>query len=348
MTTFNFYNKANNVKETYIPNNITSNKRFVNICKADQPTLKRRLVKELRSKLGRRNVFVGDGYIYGRGNVPVLVTAHMDTVHDVTCYEFHEEDGVIKSPQGIGGDDRCGIYMILELLRRGIKPFVLFCEDEEIGGVGSNKFCGTPYIEELKELKYFIELDRANANDAVYYDCGNEEFKNFISETIGYKEAYGSFSDISHLSPATDVASVNLSCGYYKAHTTDEYVVLSEMENTLNKVAILLMLDYSEIKGFDYQEEKYTKWLGRYSSYSSYYDDDYDEYFFRDIYGDDEDIKTHCFWVHYIPYREDGNMEIVYEEVETNSVNYEEAVGKFLMCHEMLCYTDIVDVELLD
>ena len=311
---FDFNTKA----KDYIPNNKTTNKTFVDICKRNQKSLKRYLVGKLEKTY--ENVSVGDGYIFTKGDIPVLLTAHMDTVHKECVKEFHEENGIIKSPQGIGGDDRCGIYMILKLIERGYKPSVLFCEDEEIGGVGSNKFVKTELIEELKACKYLIELDRANSNDAVYYDCGNNEFKAFISETIGYKEAIGSFSDISHLSPACDRASVNLSCGYYKAHTTDEYVVLSEMENTINKVAELLSIDYSKMEAFDYQAC---------FDYSSFYD----------FYGYSDEGEYEIDFIN-----EDKTLDI--ETVEAKS--YEEAVGMFLITHPNLTYQHITDCYIID
>lgn len=314
--------KLNNIKD-YTPNNFTTNKEFVEICKRPQASLKRYLVGKLKETY--ENVLIGDGYIFTKGDIPILLTAHMDTVHEVTVREFHEEDGILKSPQGIGGDDRCGIYMILKLIEKGFKPYIVFCEDEEIGGVGSNKFVRTELIEELKDCKYFIELDRANSEDAVYYDCGNKEFKEFISEVTGYKEAYGSFSDISHLSPACDRASVNLSCGYYKAHTTDEYVVLSEMENTINKVAELLSIDYTEMETFDYQDD--------FLNYGSLYDD---------FYG-------------YSGYSGEGEYEIDFinenktSDIETvEARSYEEAVGVFLIAHPNLTYQHIIDCYIID
>ena len=48
------------------------------------------------------------GFLYAEGTVPVLLVAHLDTVHrtqpETICYSA---DGtVMMSPQGIGGDDR--------------------------------------------------------------------------------------------------------------------------------------------------------------------------------------------------------------------------------------------------
>ena len=246
-------------------------KEFGKLCKMTQKKLKKHLNSQLNTYFD--NVINEDGYLYAKGDIPILLTAHMDTVHKVTCRKYYvattkQGETAIGSKDGIGGDDRCGIYMILRLLAKGYKPSILFCEDEEVGGVGSNKFWKSKWIDDVKELNYMIELDRANANDAVFYECGNQDFIKFILETTGYKKAYGTFSDISHLSPATDIASVNLSCGYYNAHTTQEYVVMSEMENTIKVVEKLLE---TESEQYDYQEED--RWS--YYSTNGYFSDGY-------------------------------------------------------------------------
>ena len=45
----------------------------------------------------------------------------------------------MMSPQGIGGDDRAGVYMILRLIQ-DLHCHVLFCEAEETGGHGAKAF----------------------------------------------------------------------------------------------------------------------------------------------------------------------------------------------------------------
>ena len=257
------YNLKGRKNETEYP-------KFIDLCKHTQNELKIILGTELL-EAGYNEVVTGDGYVYAKGTVPVLLTAHMDTVHRELIKDFYEyfdeekKQHIISSPQGIGGDDRCGIYMILELIKTH-KCSVLFCEDEESGGQGSSKFCKTELIEELSGLNYLIELDRKGDNDAVFYDCDNADFTKFIEDNTGYKENYGSFSDISTLSPACKVASVNLSCGYYNAHTTSEYVIMEEMFNTIEVVKKLLDV---ECEQFEYIENKY--YGGYYSNYYGNY-----------------------------------------------------------------------------
>ena len=273
--------------------NRTQFPEFVELCKLTQEELKEVLPKKLL-EAGYTDVITDDGFIYAKGELPVLLTAHMDTVHKnkiVDFYEYVDIDGdhILSSPQGIGGDDRCGIYMILEIIKEH-KPSVLFCEDEESGGIGSNKFCRTEFIHELSELKYLIELDRANGNDAVFYDCDNPEFTKFIEDNTGYKKANGSFSDISHLAPQCKVAAVNLSCGYYHAHQLTEEVNVEEMLHTIEVVKKLFSV---ECEQFEYIEKKYFSYgYGRgygsgygygYGYGNRYYDDDdyYDDYYWR-------------------------------------------------------------------
>ena len=90
---------------------------FETILRLPQMDLKKTLKAELKS----RGCPVTDkpGYLYAEGTIPVLLAAHMDTVHrqpvEQICYSA--DGAVAMSPQGIGGDDRCGVWMILQILR---------------------------------------------------------------------------------------------------------------------------------------------------------------------------------------------------------------------------------------
>lgn len=348
-------NTYNWKKETYKykgTKNKTEFPRFVELCKKTQDQLKELLPVELLNA-GYTDVIVDDGYIYAKGDIPVLLTAHMDTVHKETIKDFYEYvddkgDHIISSPQGIGGDDRCGIYAILEIIKE-FKPYVLFCEDEEIGGIGSTKFCETEFINELADLRFMIELDRMNGTDAVFYDCDNPEFTKFIEDTTGYKEAYGSFSDISNLAPACRVAAVNLSCGYYHAHSLEEEVNVEEMLHTIEVVKKLLT---TESEQFEYIEAKYEWGAGYgyygYSGYSSRYDwFDYDYDYDREYTKNktqqigskenmDDDVYLYVYFYN----------EMLKEDCEcTSGKTIDEAWGRFFKEYPYVCFNDVLDYE---
>jgi hypothetical protein len=242
--------------------NKTEHKEFVALCKMPQMSLKEHLAGWLKDN--GYEVINEDGFLYARGDVNVLLTAHMDTVHKTPVkdfYEYKEKDRtIISSPQGIGGDDRCGVWMIKEVVACGLKPYILFCEEEEVGGIGSDKFVKSQYLPELKEMMLLIECDRANSSDLVFYDDENELFHDWCEQQTNYLENWGSFSDISNLSPACGIAGVNISCGYYNAHTTDEYVVFEEMWNSSRKVIDLVIAAMGEGKSWEYIEKPRHYW----------------------------------------------------------------------------------------
>lgn len=209
---------------------------FETVLRLRQPELKKVLREEL---LGMGYTPISrKGFLYAPGEIPVLLVAHLDTVHyeppSIICYS---KDGrYMMSPQGIGGDDRAGVYMILQILQR-VKCHVLFCEDEESGGHGAKAFTkGSIKVN----VNYIIELDRKGDNDAVYYGCYNPEFREFI-QGFGFQESVGSFSDISILAPHLKTAAVNLSTGYYNAHRNHELIDTQAMASNVERVIEMVM-----------------------------------------------------------------------------------------------------------
>ena len=180
------------------------------------------------------------GFLYAEGDIPVLLVAHLDTVHsekaEIIC--FSEDMRYVMSPQGIGGDDRCGVYMIMQLIR-DYKCHVLFCEDEEVGGRGANKFVAS----KLKPgVNFIIEMDRRGSNDAVFYHCNNPDFTDFVL-SFGFEENHGTFSDISVIAPPLNTAAVNISAGYYNEHRTHEYIDMLAVENNIRRIGEMIMAD---------------------------------------------------------------------------------------------------------
>lgn len=236
--------------------------KFATIFQLEAKSLKNSLYKELKS-MGYKPINNED-FLYAEGNAPYMVIAHLDTVHkippNIICYSA--DGNYIMSPQGIGGDDRCGVYIILEVLKKlPFKPYVLFTMDEEIGGLGAKAF--VDYMDNPPDLKYIVEYDRKGNQDCVFYRCDNRDFVEFV-ENFGFNEAYGSFSDISIIAPAFGVAAVNLSSGYYNPHTQYEYVCMQDMRDVIEKSVEMLCAD---CETFEYIEKKFSQ----YSVYQNIY-----------------------------------------------------------------------------
>ena len=200
------------------------------------------LFKRLCKRFKGKTLVSRSNFVLVKGVAPVMLVSHLDTVHKESVKDIcvTADGNILMSPQGIGGDDRCGCFALVKVHHAAqVKPWLLFTCDEEVGGIGAQAFADCfaqgRLPAELDSLKCLVEIDRRGANDAVFYDCYNPDFEAYITGK-GFKTAFGSFSDISVIAPALDVAAVNLSAGYYNAHRLNEYIVRSELEHTIERV----------------------------------------------------------------------------------------------------------------
>ena len=240
------------------------------ILSLDEMPLKEAL-KEHLSKTYEK-LIDSDGFLYCEGTTPVLLVAHLDTVHKNLAPPlcFSKSGRYIMSPHGVGGDDRCGVYMILQIIKE-LKCHVVFCEQEETGCVGAKKFCKS---EIEPDVNYIIEFDRKGYDDAVYYDCENKAFEDFIS-TAGFKTQWGSCSDISYIAPYLNVAAVNLSSGYIDPHQLHEVIDMEYVEKNA-KLALELIKSNSNTKyAYEKKKPKYTAYTN--SRYSAFNNSKYDK-----------------------------------------------------------------------
>ena len=200
------------------------------------------LLQAMRQYLSMKyeKVIATKDYVVAVGDIPVGLVAHLDTV-----FNFMPEDifydrvkNVLWSPDGLGADDRAGVYSIVQIVKSGLRPTIILTTDEELGCVGASTL-----IKEMPEpptpLKYIIELDRRGANDCVFYQCNNTQFEAYV-ESFDFVTNFGSYSDISIICPAWGVAGVNLSIGYNNEHSMSETLYVGHMFNTIKKVKNML------------------------------------------------------------------------------------------------------------
>ena len=212
---------------------------FSKIAVVDQKHLKTQLTKMLQKRYD--TVIENEKFIYAIGDIDIALMAHLDTVFpekekNIFCDRERE---IFWSPEGLGADDRAGVYAILEILIKYKKrPHVIFTLDEELGGIGAKELAKIK--NPFSNLKYIIQLDRRGKDDCVFYNCDNEEFEKYI-ESFGFVTNLGSYSDISFVCPAWKIAGVNLSVGYENEHSYMEYLNFTILKATIQKV--LNMLD---------------------------------------------------------------------------------------------------------
>lgn len=231
-------------------------KLFERLVSLSQREMHRTMGAYLQSKYS--NVIFTKDYIVAIGDIPIALAAHMDTVFKIPVENLYydQRKGVLWSPEGLGADDRAGIFAILQIIKSGLRPSIILTTDEEKGGLGAAALaeidCPIP------NLKYIIELDRRGSNDCVFYDCYNPEFIDYI-ESFGFVEKWGSFSDISFLCPEWQICGVNLSVGYEDEHSETEILHIGSLFSTIEKVKT--MLTQKEIPDFEYKELLSNRWF---------------------------------------------------------------------------------------
>lgn len=286
---------------------------FKNILQMTQEGLHFYLLGQIESMYNSRDIYRVDGsFIYAKGDIPVLMLAHLDTVHTVAPTEetiFHDkEKNVLWCPDGIGGDDRCGVFSILDMLTQGYRPHVLFCWDEEIGTIGSSFFTknvenyfGEDVQTALTEINFAIQLDRKGFGESVYYYLDNIDFEEYIN-SFGFKTHNGSYTDICQVCPEFGFAGVNLSAGYMDEHTSYERIYINEMYKTQRKVKEILEDQYQNPKFYEYKEDSYAGY-GNYG-YSNYYQNgSYCYWGDEDVYDESDYLNYDDDETSFIPYK---------------------------------------------
>lgn len=184
------------------------------------------------------------------------VIAHTDTVHQLDVINVREMDlpnaqGVIKpslkafndlgQPTGIGGDDKCGVYACLELLKELPNLKAAFFVSEETGCHGSKKADENFF----SNVGYTIQFDGPE-NYMITEVCHGvrlfdreSEFFNVIDSVFKEKMEYHEYkihpyTDVAMLKMKFDFSCVNISIGYYNYHTPHEYVVLDDVERGID------------------------------------------------------------------------------------------------------------------
>lgn len=227
------------------------------LCETDTDDLEVLLFDFLAKNYAK--VISKDGYyMFAEGNIPVCLIAHIDTVFDTyrnfvfdnPKWFFDADKNVLWKPYGSGFDDRAGIYSIIKLINAGFRPHVIFTIGEEIGGIGAQKIIEDYSKMPFDSCNFLIQIDRRGSNDAVFYQCNNEKFIDYIT-SFDFVVAKGTYTDISFIAPAWGIAAVNVSCGYYEEHTESEYLNIIECNATIEKIKMILE-DNKKSKPFYY------------------------------------------------------------------------------------------------
>ncbi len=180
------------------------------------------------------------------------VIAHMDTVHhiaeDLTPIVLNGKitgmNATTMTQTGIGGDDKVGIYVALQMLRQYDNIKLFFPSDEEIGCVGSSQV-DKKFFD---NVTFALQCDRRGNTDFVTDASGvvlsSKAFQKAVLPILtqfGYKFSHGAMTDVMELKEqGIGVSMANMSCGYYNPHSDNEYVDIKDVENVTNMVSEII------------------------------------------------------------------------------------------------------------
>lgn len=250
------------------------------------------------------------GNIYitkGESDTYPCIVAHTDTVHDlVAFFEIYKSgnrlfsiDGDSMERVGIGGDDKVGVFVALEMLLTQEYCKVAFFKDEEHGCLGSRE----ADMEFFDDVCFVLQCDRAGYNDFIHEINFVELYDNAFSEAISpiltkykRKEKCGGLTDVMQLKEnGLKVCCANMSCGYYDPHTDNEFVDIDDVNSTLKLVEELFDLLKHRVWEHEVDVELvYNRWYG--GNIRTF---------------DDKDKNEHCYYC--------GSTHTEYDDFEDSS-----------------------------
>ena len=200
---------------------------------------------------GNRIVRVGKAKTRPR----VLWSSHTDTVHtkdgiqrtvrDGDFIKLHKDESISSC---LGGDDSAGVWIMRQMILRGIPGTYLFHREEEVGGLGS-EYIATNNPQLLDGIDCAIAIDRRGYDSVITHQskrCASDAFARSLARQLGgaYKpDSSGVFTDTANYTRLVPECS-NLSCGYSGAHSANEVQDVKFAYDLLEK---LCALDFTKI-----------------------------------------------------------------------------------------------------
>lgn len=240
------------------------------------------------------NIYLTKGKL-SDGEFYPCVTSHMDTVQDkakpfaLAGAELPLRTRKVKSTttdecrheiyiegQGIGADDKLGVYISLQIVKNVEKCKAAFFVEEEIGMQGSKELDK----EFFDDVAYVIGWDSPDLLRAAWKCSGTQLFtadfyKKHLSPVVkkwGFEDkCFHSepFTDVIQIRDKTGVMCMNFGNGGYQAHSSTEYLVIEHVDHALG-----MGLDIVNSIG-NKEQFKFTKTYNKVGTgaYSSYEDE---------------------------------------------------------------------------
>lgn len=218
--------------------------------------------------------------------------------------------------ENLGADDKNGVFICLECLKKHDAIKVVFFREEEVGCRGSSE----AMMSFFDDIRFVIQPDRKGNSDLItnisYSELCSEKFLEEVEpEKWGYREENGLMTDVLTLKEnGLGVSCINVSCGYYNAHSDEEITMKKDLLKCLMFIEHIIedctdvyphVLTDSYFSPYDFEDEIYEMLnsdptltpKGLYDMYSTTYPylglEDYERIYkdFRMFGGDEESIN---------------------------------------------------------
>ena len=227
---------------------------------------------------------IGNIYVTkGVSDTYPCIVSHIDQVQSIHSRDFQaiETKDIIfgyspknKRLEGLGADDKNGVWICLKCLMKYENIKVSLFVSEEVGCIGSSK----ADMDFFKDVRFVVQCDRKGSKDLIASICSTEiASKEFIEatghEAFGYHLEEGMMTDVLTLKEnGLGVSAVNMSCGYYDPHSDHEFTIKKDLINCLNFVEHIIK-SCTEVypHQYDYQ-------MG------GYFDDCYYDFYYDELY----------------------------------------------------------------
>jgi len=176
---------------------------------------------------------------------------HVDLIHNNGFLDIHEiakdnntylfatmdDSNGDEIQTGVGGDDKAGIAICLEIINRTDNIIGAFFRQEENGCHGSK----ASDAEVMSKVGYAIQFD-APGDNWVSENCYgvklyNDEFlgeiKDILDKYNQTKYSHDPYTDVYALKKGYDFNTINFFAGYHNMHTDKEYIVIEQVEKAI-------------------------------------------------------------------------------------------------------------------
>lgn len=204
------------------------------------------------------NIYLTKGTIK-EGEYYPCVTAHLDTVQKRqypyakagvrlqlnTTRTANDSHKVSVDGMGIGADDKGGVCIGLAMFNHHEVLKAVFFLEEEVGMLGSKQMDKSWF----DNVGYVIGYDSPDLNRAAWKSSGTKLFdgdfyRNHLKEVCdkwGMTDFRSEpFTDVSIIAQETDIICMNFGNGGYNAHSSNEYIIIEDMDHALGMGADII------------------------------------------------------------------------------------------------------------